>query len=79
MRPTPTGLIFTFLVSAAFTALVAVDALGVVWLVLGPGAGATAEIVISNFGQRGPGRRVGAGDAGPHAPAGAVSEPGETI
>jgi len=79
MRPTAFGLFFTFLVSAAFTILVAVDALGVVWLVLGPGAGAAVEIVASHFGHRGPGQRAAPGDAPSPAPAGAVSEPREMI
>ena len=44
MRPSTRGLILIFAVSVVFTALVAFDVLGLVWLVFGPGAGAAAEI-----------------------------------
>jgi hypothetical protein len=47
MRPTVPRLIFIFLVSAASTALVALDVLGLIWLVFGPGAGAAVEIAAS--------------------------------
>jgi hypothetical protein len=50
MRPSRVGLALIFLVSLTFTILVFVDALGVVWLVLGPAAGAAVELVASNFG-----------------------------
>jgi hypothetical protein len=49
MRPSTGGVIFILLVSIAFTALVALDVLGLVWLVFGPGAGAAAEIAASFY------------------------------
>lgn len=79
MRPTRAGLIFTFLVSATFTILVAIDALGVVWLVLGPGTGAAVEIVASHFGERGPGQKAREKDPPPDVSGGAVQQQVETI
>jgi hypothetical protein len=49
MRPSTDGVAFILLVSIAFTALVAFDVLGLVWLVFGPGAGAAAEIAASFY------------------------------
>jgi hypothetical protein len=58
MRPSGLGLLGTFCASVAFTALVAGGALGLVWLVVGPGIAAAAEIVISHAGGFGTGAPV---------------------
>jgi hypothetical protein len=47
MRPAALNLVFIVLASAAFTALTAFGVLGVIWLVLGPGVAAAAEIAAS--------------------------------
>ena len=53
-RPSPAGLYFSGVVSLFATALVAVDVLGLVWLLLGPVLGATLEIAVSHWRRRGP-------------------------
>jgi hypothetical protein len=73
MRPSLAALFWTFSLSVVFTVLVAVDVLGVVWLVAGPAFGAATEVVVSHFPDRGTGSAVAPTEpsptSGPYAPA----------
>jgi len=73
MRPSMTALFWTFSFSVVSTVLVAVDVLGVVWLVAGPAFGAATEVVVSHFLDRGTGSAVAASEpsptSGPYVPA----------
>lgn len=57
-RPSRFALCALFVISVGFTALVATDVLGVVWLSGGPGAVAAIELVVSTFYDRGMGTAV---------------------
>jgi hypothetical protein len=70
MRPSGPALFSTFSISVIFTALVALNVLGVVWLVAGPAIGAATEIVISHNPNPGSGGSAVEDERSPLVPAG---------